>query len=110
MSNRNTRNFNSMKKRGAHAILQFKQIWILGFRNISFSSFIRCRLNISKMEIVKCTSEKRGRHPKKFTYRCDMGAHAHIVPQLFIVMTSTISNYSLIYIYSAFLPRSCFLI
>lgn len=62
-----------------------------------FRSFMRCRLYIWKMELYR-TQAKKGDGIQKFTYRCDMGAHAHIVPQLFIVMTSTISNYSLIYI------------
>lgn len=98
MSNRTTREIliRSRKKgRSRYFTVQANlNSWISAFFLSLFILFIyiRCRLYIWKMELWKAWA-KKGDGIQKFTYRCDMGAHARIVPQLFIVMTSTISNY-----------------
>lgn len=69
---------------------------------ILFFIFIRCRFVYLENGIVQKHKPKKGDGIQKFTYRCDMGACAHIVPQLFIMMTSTISNYSGIFSLSSY--------
>lgn len=99
-SSKSASSSNSMEKgRSCYFTVQANlNSWISDLYSLFFLLCLdSCVVQCENGRVQNATNGKKGDGIQKFTYRCDMGARTHIVPQLFIVMTSTISNYSSIY-------------